>query len=132
MYFYENEEEMIGVYETAEMREMKKKYYDRWRKRLDVHEVIPEEKCVVEKEEWSPPIQDPPCLWIECISHVSNPGKKYYYCPVTHEVSWNTPLGNIQLIPYVLPNEERASCNSQYLQIYSPPAPKNRKQIRSL
>ena len=68
-------------------------------------------------------------FWIECVSKRAKPGEKYYFCPLTREVSWKYPEGHVEIIPYLIPVEEEEQKVSRYLRIYSPPSGKHRKRF---
>ena len=66
-------------------------------------------------------------FWTEHISKQATPGKKYYYCPTTRETSWHCPSGNVEIIPYLIPEYSEQTDN--YLRVYSPPSAIYRKKI---
>ena len=66
-------------------------------------------------------------FWTEHVSKHATPGKKYYYCPTTRETSWHCPSGNIEIIPYLIPEYSKKVDN--YLRVYSPPSTIHRKKI---
>ena len=70
-------------------------------------------------------------LWVECVSKRAKPGEKYYFCPLTREVSWKYPEGPVEIIPYLIPAEEEEQKVSRYLRIYSPPSGRHRKRFVS-
>jgi hypothetical protein len=67
-------------------------------------------------------------FWVESVSRNVIPGRKYYFCPSTHEVSWKFPEGNIEIIPYLFPEDIEKQNMEKYLRVYSPPPLRMRKE----